>query len=157
MTDIFTVEIPALINGPRGPAIYQPSTAQGAPNPITRYGITVPYDDRFADCRIKTHDQRTGEEVGPFVYATSDKPPVIMIAGEYEERRAWRHMLAKAGDYRIPHDLLLSDRPLTAAVSLWSNGRGSVSITLHAIQIHGDLTKSDALNARITEIKGWFS
>jgi len=154
MTDIFTVEIPALINGPRGPTIYQPATIHGSPQPISKYGIRIPYDDRFADCVVKGDDY-------PFVYAMTSKPPVIVVDDEVK-LNDWANLLYKAAAYRIPQDVLLSDRPLTAAVSLWKpikpswGGTDRLSVALHAIQIHGDLTKSEALDARIAEIKGWF-
>lgn len=120
--------------------------------PIDKYGIALPATDEFKTCTIRSNG---------VVHASSEKQPIIVIGNDtMAEQSAWQQLMFKAERYRIPFDTLLIDRPLEVACRIWTPSgpfaRGKDGITLIAVKILGDLTKSLLLDERIEEIKGWF-
>lgn len=94
-------------------------------------------------------------------YASSFGRVPIIISGSHEE--AWERALARADTWRIPKDLLLRDRPVKIAYTKNANpypsrlGREPFLYHLLAIAIGGDFAKFEALEERISEIKGLFA
>jgi len=158
---MITVNIPETLNS--FSSIYAPSRVKTPKGDNVRYRISVPAVRlEFERCYVKFNDQRTGESYDtPYVNASSEIPPTIMIGnGSRTDIDAWDLLCAKAMAWRIPRDVLLIGREVNVAVSVY---RPIVTgaplhdvVTLHAVQILGDLTNSKALNDRIDEIKGWF-
>jgi len=155
-----TVDIPASFS--HHATIYVPHNRP--PDDKPRFGITLPALPVFADCNIRTQDGRGVMYPEPIVYASSHRPPVIMVGdGSNDECAAWFKLCGTASRYRIPLDKLLINRPLKVACELWTpNGRMLPStpkqaINLIGVQILGDFTKSPLLDQQIAEIKSWFN
>lgn len=142
-------KIPA--NTPHYAQIYEPSEAVNT-EMVDRYRIMLPRTDEFDRCRVN----RSGG-----INASSKKPPVIMIGnGHFDEQHAWDNLCDKARRWRIPLNVLLTNRPLDVACELWTPrnqfSSGAMAVELHAVRIGGDFSKSDALDERIAQIKAMF-
>lgn len=149
-----TVSIPAGFK--HHAAIYTSSKPYGSPDGSRlRHTIVMPYASEFVSCFVRNRDDVL------CVMGSSERPPIIMIGnGTYEEKDSWDDLCYRAALYRVPLDTLLTDRPLKVACDVWTPSgpysRGKDAITIHAVQVLGDLTKSAILDEKIAEIKGWF-
>lgn len=145
---MITVDIPADFN--HYGRIFEPVTVDMSMKPF--YSIALPNAPKFVGCRVS----KSGN-----IIAKSQQPPIIMIGdGSVRDANDWSELTNRANTWRVPLDVLLTERPLKIACDLWTpTGRfatGHQSVNLVAVQILGDLTKSVLLDERIAEIKSWF-
>lgn len=153
----FSVRVPASFT--HFAAIYTPRKHRNPgrfPSPsevVEKYGLMLPRDAKGLEgCRVSS---RGG------VNASSNKPPIIMPGnGTDDDFNAWHALCGRAARWRIPLDVLLIGRPLVAACQRWTpeppqwvDYDGLDAVFVNAIGIGGDLSQSNALDARIAEIK----
>lgn len=160
MTPTITIDIPADFD--HVAAVFNPTRIMSSPTPPLEYGIIMPGDVLPAKYALwaRYSERRNTHIVG----AKSVKAPLVYYGEDNsaDAQDAFERLKWKADRWSIPYNVLLRGRPLRVAVTPYegvnhTEMRPMRGLTLNAVQVLGDLTKSEALDARIAEIRGWFA
>lgn len=150
MTGLIRFEVPKGFKHFAGLHISYPGPTSDS---VKKYSMRLPVDTASVDlpegCMIKFID---GDII---VNASSKIRPIIYVDPKF--RSVWEILKRKASEWNFPVDRLLRDRPMTVAVEPFyvdkSPMKPFTALSLIAVQIGGDLSKSDLLDEHINSIK----